>query len=78
MTPGILVVTSALVMLAAFLVGYVRYAAICGPNDWFDVPEEADPWDTLDKIVFFTAVGSSCGISIGCLWGLGLFLLRIL
>jgi hypothetical protein len=78
MTPGILILSCAAAMLFAFLVGYCRYAVVCGPDDWFDVPDEAAPWDALDKLILWLAVGSSCGISIGCIWALGAFIGRAL
>lgn len=77
MTPGIVVLYSAIAMVLAVAIGCVRYAQLCGPDDPFDLPENA-PWDGLDKLIFFTAIGSSCGISLGCLWALGSFLGRAL
>jgi hypothetical protein len=64
-------------MLTVFLIGYVRYSAICGPDDLFDV-DDTVPLDALDKLVFWLAIGSSCGISIGCVWAFAAFIGRAL
>jgi len=74
-TPGALIAICTLGMFFAFAVGYTRYAVLCGPDDPFDIPDDV-PWDTLDAIVFYTAIGSSCGIAFGCIWGLSAYLIR--